>query len=81
MNPLFWIRRYLLAFVSAFVVIGGAQYLKGHTLRYAITQGLIWGTITAAIYVAAAIHRFRKGCACADLPQSPAPGDKGGQSR
>ena len=72
MSPFFWIRRYLLAFAAAFAVIGGAQYLKGHALRYAIIQGLIWGVITAAIYLAAAIHRFRKGCDCADLP--PAPG-------
>lgn len=72
MNAQFWIRRYLVAFLAAFAVIGFAQFLKGHTLRYSITQAIIWGIITAGVYISAAIYRFRKGqhCALCDIPGS-----------
>jgi len=70
MAPFFWIRRFFLVFAAAVAVIGGAQFLKGQTVRYAVSQGLLWGITTAAIYLAAAIYRFRRGCACATSSDS-----------
>ena len=65
MSLFFWVRRYFLALAAAFAIVAGAQALKGHSLCYAVLHGLIWAIITAAIYLAVAIYRFRKGCACA----------------
>ena len=52
-------------FAIAFVVIAGAQALKGHTIAYAVTQGLIWGALSSMVYVLAAIYRWRKAIRCA----------------
>ena len=57
-------RLFLAVFVGAFAIIGGAQFLKGHTLNYSVTQGLLWGAISAAIFVAAHYYRRRKGQRC-----------------
>jgi hypothetical protein len=60
-----WLRLFLIAFCVAFVAITGAQALKGHTMTYALTQGLLWAGISAVVFVGAAVHRWRKGQACA----------------
>ena len=46
---------------GAFVVIAGAQLLKGNTLEYALSEGLLWSAISAAIFTAARAYRLRKG--------------------
>lgn len=61
----FWIKRYAVVFAVAFIVIAAAQAMKGHTLAYAVTQGLIWAALSAAVFVATAIHRWRRGQHCA----------------
>jgi hypothetical protein len=69
---LFWIRRYLTVFVIAFTVIAVAQLLKGHTDRYAASQGLIWATVSASIFTGSRIWQSRRGrhCAlCRDTPE------------
>ncbi|MGN6512024.1 MAG: hypothetical protein ACTHKZ_00390 [Lysobacteraceae bacterium] len=70
MNFARWVRLYATMFAIAFVVIAVAQALKGHTLAYAATQGLVWGALSALVYVLAAIYRWRKALrceACADV--------------
>jgi hypothetical protein len=76
-NP-FWIGRYLLAFLIASAIIGGAQFLKGHALRYSVFQALIWGPLTAGVYIATAIYRFRKArnCVLCSSPETPPPTGK-----
>lgn len=60
----FFIVRFLMALVGAFVVIAGAQYLKSQSAAYALTQGAIWAPITAAIYILVLIRKFRKNPVC-----------------
>ena len=73
MNLRHWLRLYASSFACAFVVIALAQAAKGHSLRYALVQGLIWATITAAVFVAAAIHRWRRARYCALCGDAPIP--------
>ncbi len=71
METVVWIRRFVLAFGVAVLLITGAQVLRGHELRYALVQGLIWGAVSAAIFTYVQIRKFRNGmhCAvCADRP-------------
>jgi predicted transcriptional regulator len=73
MGIAFWIRRFLLVFAGALVIISGARLAKGNTLEYALTDGLLWAAITAAAFTAVRIYKSRKGqhCAiCADTPPS-----------
>lgn len=53
MGTKFWVKRFLAVFVGAFVIIGAAQWLKGHDLPYSVTQAGIWGAISATIFTAA----------------------------
>ncbi|MBY0573483.1 MAG: hypothetical protein K2P84_07355 [Undibacterium sp.] len=72
MGLLFWIRRFITVFVVAFILIAGAQMLRGHDIAYALEQGLIWSFISSSIFV---ISRFiqarnKKHCAlCRDTPE------------
>ncbi|PUA29247.1 MAG: hypothetical protein B0W54_01195 [Cellvibrio sp. 79] len=64
MSYKFWLVRFFLVFAAAFIVIAGAQYLKSHSMIFALTQGAIWAPITAAIYLAVLIYKFRKNPVC-----------------
>ena len=72
MGAVFWIRRVVLVFGGAWVVIVGAQLLKGHTIAYAAVQGLLWTAISATVFTGARIFQSRQGrhCAlCRDTPE------------
>ena len=75
METVVWIRRFVLAFGTAALLITCAQVLRGHELGYALVQGLIWGAVSAAIFTYVRIRQVRKGlhCAvCADPPDATA---------
>ncbi len=72
MGTVFWIRRFLTVFAIAFVVIGGAQFLRGRTISDSMIQGLIWSTISSAIFTASRTYHAHRGhhCAlCRDTPE------------
>jgi hypothetical protein len=72
MGTIFWLRRFVAVYLIASLVIAGAQSLKGHTLHYAALQGLVWGAMSAAIFVIARMVQSSRGehCAiCRDTPQ------------
>ena len=75
------IRGFFVVLAGAFVVIAAAQLLKGNTLEYAASEGLLWAVISATISTGARAYRLRKGqyCAvCGDLP--PAASDESGRA-
>jgi hypothetical protein len=67
----FWVRRFILVWTAAFVLIAGAQALKGHDPAYALTQGLLWATISAGIFVVARLYQSRRGQHCAICRDTP----------
>jgi hypothetical protein len=76
------LRGFLVVVAGAFVVIAAAQLLKGNSLEYAATEGLLWAVISATIFTVARAYRLRKGqyCAvCGDLPPAGA-SDESGQA-
>jgi hypothetical protein len=60
----FFMVRFLMVFVGAFIVIAGAQYLKSQSTVYALTQAGIWAPITAAVYILVLRRKFRKNPVC-----------------
>lgn len=72
MGKAFWIRRYLTAFVVAACLIGGSQLLRGHTVGYSVTHGLIWGAISSTVFVATRMYYSRRGYVCAMCQDTPA---------
>ena len=60
----YWLKRWVQAFVAAFVVIAGVQFFKTQDAMYALEQGALWAFVTATVFVASAIYRFRKSQPC-----------------
>lgn len=60
-----WLRWLLAAFAIAFPVIFLAHVLRDRPLRYAISEALIWGGISAWVYVVGRIYNVRRGRQCA----------------
>jgi len=76
-NVKFWIGRFAIAMGVAFVVIAGAQMLKGNSLEYAVVQGLLWSIVAAAVFTMTGVYRWRRGerCAvCGDPPEAASAG-------
>lgn len=72
----FWVRRFLLVLVCAFVIIASSHVLRGRTYANAAMEGSLWSVVTATIFTAARIYHSRRGhaCAiCADTPQTLPP--------
>jgi hypothetical protein len=71
MGTSFWVRRFLSVFAGAFLVIGLAQVLRGHSPGHALLQGVLWGAISSALFTGTRMYRSRQGqrCTlCADTP-------------
>lgn len=71
MGAAFWIRRFFMVLVLAGLIVALAQWAKGHSLQYAITQGAIWGSVSAAVFVAARIYQSRRKQHCAICRDTP----------
>lgn len=71
MGAAFWIRRFFLVWVFAALIIGGAQALKGHSLKYAMVQGLLWATVSAMVFTVSRFFRSRHGQHCAMCKDTP----------
>jgi membrane protein implicated in regulation of membrane protease activity len=67
----FWIRRFFLVWVSAALIIGGVQVLKGHSLKNAAIQGLLWATVSALVFTASRFFQSRRGQHCAICKDTP----------
>jgi hypothetical protein len=67
----FWIRRFFTVLALVGVIVALAQWAKGHTFRYAITQAAIWGCISAAVFTVARIYQSRRNQHCAICKDTP----------
>jgi hypothetical protein len=75
-------RGFLLVAAIAFIVIAGAHLLEGNPPGDVVAESLAWAVVSAGIFTAARIYRWRKGqyCAvCGDVPRV-APGDRDAQA-
>ena len=55
----FYVRRFLLVFVVASIVISAAQMLKGHPIELAAPDGLLWGAISSLVYTSVLAYKLR----------------------
>ena len=67
-------------FASALVIIAGVQMLKGRTLGYSVTQGLLWAAIASTIFTGARIYQSRRGRHCAICRDTPETSKKAGEA-
>ena len=66
------IRWYTTVFAIAFVVIASAHLLRARPMNFALSEALLWASISAAIYVATRIYNSRQGRTCA-VCEEPSP--------
>lgn len=67
----FWVRRFFLVLVSSFAIIAGVHLLRGRSLSLAATEGAIWATISALVFVVARSMQARRGVHCAVCRDTP----------
>jgi hypothetical protein len=67
----FWVRRFILVWTGAFILIAGAQSLQGHDLGDSAREGLLWATISTVIFISARLYQARKGQHCAICKDTP----------
>jgi hypothetical protein len=65
MGAKFWVKRAAIAGAISFSVIFIAQYIKSNNIRYALTQSVLWGAFTAAIYLLVLWRKLKKNPSCA----------------
>jgi len=71
MGVMFWLRRFFVVFCIAFALILSAHLLRGHELKFSLSESLLWAMISANIFTASRIYQSRKGVHCAlcnDIP-------------
>jgi hypothetical protein len=66
------LRWYATVFAFAFAVIAAAHLLRSRPMSYAISEALVWASITAAVYVASRLYNIRRGRQCALCQDPPA---------
>lgn len=59
-----WLKRLILAFVAASVLLLCAQLSKGASLNSAIMYGLLWGGATAVIFTLVGYIRYKRNPVC-----------------
>lgn len=71
MGILFWLRRFLLVFCIAFVLIMSAHLLRGHELMFSLSESLLWAMISASIFTASRISQSSKARRCGFCRDTP----------
>ncbi|TLX20671.1 hypothetical protein [Thermomonas fusca] len=64
MGAAFWIKRFSLALVVAFVVLFGVELAKGHSQVAAVQFASFWAVVTGTIFTLAGYVRYRRNPAC-----------------
>ena len=80
MGGSFWIRRFLLIFVMAFVVLAATQLVQGRTLDDSLTHALLWAAVSTTVFTGSRIYQSRKGRHCALCRDTPEMRESGGGS-
>ena len=71
MGTAFWLRRFGVVLLGAFMSIAAGQYLRGRGIEHSLVHGLGWGAIAAGLFTAVRLYHSRRGgqCAlCRDVP-------------
>jgi hypothetical protein len=71
MGARFWIRRFVVVFIGAFVAIGVGQLLRGRTATDAAMHGLVWAAVSAIVFTTARVYQSRRGLHCAICRDTP----------
>jgi hypothetical protein len=68
-----WIFQYSIALPIIFVLLTSVQFMKGRSLDYSIEFGLLWASLSIAIFAIRRVYNYRRDINCSvcnDLPNS-----------
>jgi hypothetical protein len=68
----FWIKRFLVVLVAAFMILFAAQLLRGNDASQAVIHAALWGSISTTVFIATRWWRARRGQHCALCRDTPA---------
>ena len=71
MGFVFWLRRFVLIFTLVFTVLICVHLLRGHELIFTLKESLLWGIISANIFVVSRIYDSRRGRHCVLCKDTP----------
>ena len=71
MGTAFWIRRFLLVFAGAFVLIAASHLVRGRGVEHALVESALWAALSAAVFTGARIVQSRRGQHCAVCRDTP----------
>ena len=77
MKPTFWIKRFFVVFIGAFLILLIVGLLKGRSLEKVTAESAVWACVTAAVFVTARIYQSRKGQHCELCRDSPEMAQRG----
>ena len=60
----FLLKRFLLAFLGAVIVLFAVELLKGHELRQAIEFAALWASVFATLFTVIGYIRYRRSPSC-----------------
>ena len=72
MKPSFWIKRFLVVYCGAFVVLLVVGLIKGRSFDRVASECAFWAGVTASVFVVARFYQSKQGqhCAlCRDTPE------------
>lgn len=71
MGMWFWVRRFVVVTVGAFVLICAAHLVRGRGLAYSSFQAGVWSVITATVFTVSRYVQSRRGQHCAICKDTP----------
>jgi hypothetical protein len=71
-----WLLQFVVVWPLLFLLLAAIQYVKGRELDYALTFGLLWSSLTLAIFFATRVYYFKRGMACKVCNDLPLPTDE-----
>lgn len=73
----FWIGRFVTVFGICCAILFGVRMLRGYNLEDSATYAMLWGAITAVVFVGARLYQSRRKMHCAICRDTPEMRDGG----
>lgn len=65
MRIIFWVKRFFLIAIPAFVLLSAVYLARGRATPVALRDATLWAAISASIFVGARVYHLSRGWECA----------------
>lgn len=71
MGVRFWVKRFFVVYAAAFLILAVSERMKGHGWRDGLVFSVLWGLITACVFIGTRLYYAGQGVACAICKDTP----------